>query len=370
MKDYLKRLIVGILALAIICAIVPAQRTKAAEEVISVNRAYSYELTKDAKILKFTAPEDGVFTVDAVITSDDSKQLEVNLLDSNGNQLIDPCYGRSVFEKVSTTEYATRGGRYFYIKLSIPNLTGVTKDVTLTVNFTASNEWENEGNNTAEEACALENGAVKYGVLTKEETEDFFAVKVTENSKVTIEFGPKTVTGDYDNWVVDLIDSKNHTYSLYGGKVSALTSEAVYLKKGTYYVRVKNYINALYVPYKVSFTAEKLAIKKPSITKVTVKKAKSGDKYYLDSVKMKGNGDVQGFTLQAASDKKFKKKLVNKEIKLTDDICSKKEISTGKNSSSYTLSTGSKYYVRVRGYVADPFGSKIYGKYSKVKATK
>ncbi|MBO4559313.1 MAG: hypothetical protein J5712_04445, partial [Lachnospiraceae bacterium] len=58
------------------------------------------------------------------------------------------------------------------------------------------------------------------------------------------------------------------------------------------------------------------------------------------------------------------------EIKLTDGICSKKEISTGKNSGSYTLSTGSKYYVRVRGYVVDPFGSKIYGKYSKVKASK
>ena len=370
MKNTICRIIAGVLALALVCAIAPAQRVRAAEEVISVNQAYTYELTKDAKMLKFTAPEDGVFTVDAVINSDDGRQLEVNLFDSNGNKLVDPQYGRDLFEKVSTGEYATKGGRYFYIKLSIPSLNGVTKDVTLTVNFTASNEWENEGNNTAEEACVLENGTVKYGVLTKEETTDFFTFKLKENSKVTLEFGPKTITGDYNNWEVDLIDSKNESYTVYGGHISTVSTETLYLKKGTYFVRVKNYIGAQFVPYKITFTAEKLAIKKPTITKVTVKKEKNGDKYYLDSIKMKGNGDVQGFTLQAATDKKFKKKLVNNEIKLTDGICSKKEISTGKNSGSYTLSTGSKYYVRVRGYVADPFGSKIYGKYSKVKATK
>ena len=370
MKNTIRRIIAGVLAFALVCPLTPARRVKAAEEVISVNQDYSYELTKEAKMLKFTAPEDGVFTVDAVIKSDDGRQLEVNLYDSNGNQLVDPIYGRNLFEKVSSAEYGTRGGRYFYVKLSIPNLNGVTKDVTLTVNFTASNEWENEGNDTAEEACVLENGAVKYGVLTKEEREDFFAIKLTENSKVSIEFGPKSVSGDYDNWTVDLIDSKNRTYSLYGGKVLADTTETVYLKKGTYYVRVKNYINAQFVPYKISYTAEKLVVKKPTITKVAVKKENNSKQYYLDYVNMKGNGDVNGFTLQVASDKKFKKNLVNEDIKLADGFCGKKGISTGKNSDSYTLSTGSKYYVRVRGYVADPFGSKIYGKYSKAKASK
>ncbi|MBP5304392.1 MAG: hypothetical protein J6Z02_00940 [Lachnospiraceae bacterium] len=370
MKKSLKRLLAGMLVLAFICQFIPARTVKAAEEEINVNQAYSYTLTPGAKMLKFTAPEDGVFTVDAVINSDDGRQLEMIVLDSEGHQLFENAYGRNQFERVSTTEYATKGGRYFYVKLMIPDLEGITKDITFTVNFTASKEWENELNDTADEACKLENGAVKYGVITKDEYEDFYTFKVAKTSKVVIEFGPKTISGNYENWTVEILNDDGESHQLYGGSVSAITKETVYLKKGTYFLKVKYYINSRYVPYKISYKAENFTVKQPTVSKVKISKNTLWNYYFIDTINMKGNGEVHGFTVQAAANKKLKSKLVNRDIKAKAGVVGKKKLSTTEEIYNFNIDQSKKCYVRVRGFVTDPFGKNIYGKYSKVKSSK
>ncbi len=370
MKKTLKRLLAGVLVLAFICQFIPAKQVKAAEEEINVNQTYSYTLSGEPKMLKFTAPEDGVFTVDAVINSDDERLFEMLLLDSEGHQLAETANGRNQFEKVSTTEYATKGGRYFYIKLTSYNTEDIKKDVTLTVNYTASNEWENELNDTADAACKLENGKVKYGVITKDESEDFYTFKVDKTSKVVLEFGPKTISGNYEYWTVEILNDDGESHQLYGGSVSAVSKETVYLKKGTYFLKVKYYISSRYVPYKISYKAEKFAVKQPTVSKVTVKKNSIWNYYFIDAIKMKGNGEVSGFTVQAASNKKLKSKLVNRDINVKAGVVGKKKISTKEEVYNFNIESNKNCYVRVRGYVTDPFGKNIYGKYSKVKSSK
>ena len=136
----------------------------------------------------------------------------------------------------------------------------------------------------------------------------------------------------------------------------------------SYFLKVKDYINSRYVPYKISFNAEKFAVKQPTVTKVTVKRNNVFNYYFIDTIKMKGNGDVSGFTVQAASNKKLKNKAVNRNINVKAGVVSKKKISTSGAVSNFNVKS-KNVYVRVRGYVTDPFGKNIYGKYSKVVGT-
>lgn len=370
MKKTLKRLLAGMLVVAFICQFIPAKQVKAAEEEINVNQTYSYTLTKEPKMLKFTAPEDGVFTVDAVINSDDGRTFEMFLFDSDGHELVEHLYGTNQLQKLSTTEYATKGGRSFYVKLVIPNLDEITKDVTLTVNFTASKEWENELNDSADEATKLENGVYKYGVITKDESEDFYTFKLDKTSKVVLEFGPKTISGNYEYWTVEILNDDGESHQLYGGSVSAITKETVYLKKGTYFLKVKYYINSRYVPYKISYKAENFTVKQPTVSKVKISKNTLWNYYFIDTINMKGNGEVHGFTVQAAANKKLKSKLVNRDIKAKAGVVGKKKLSTTEEIYNFNIDQSKKCYVRVRGFVTDPFGKNIYGKYSKVKSSK
>jgi hypothetical protein len=82
----------------------------------------------------------------------------------------------------------------------------------------------------------------------------------------------------------------------------------------------------------------------------------------LKNIALKGYGDVQGYGLQLANDKKFRTCVYD------DDT----DLGTGQNSdtastirhlngNSYKLMT---YYFRVRPYVYDVFGSKIYAPFS------
>ena len=95
--------------------------------------------------------------------------------------------------------------------------------------------------------------------------------------------------------------------------------------------------------------------KKPA--KVTIKKPQSKKKAVV--VTWKPAKNVDGYEIQVATDKKFKKN--KKSVKINKKKASKKTL---KN-----LKSNKKYYVRVRSYKIVN-GKKVYGKWSKVKSVK
>ncbi|MCR4674560.1 MAG: hypothetical protein K5675_06085 [Lachnospiraceae bacterium] len=366
MKKMMKRIVAGLLALTLLCSIIPAKQTKAASSTqsISVNTTCDYTLAYGEElVLQFTSPADGYFSVTLNKTASESswESTYFYVKDGNGKQILTShsvCLG----ETDSTGVYGTKKNKTFYVVIE----DGYACQFNIRVNYTNASNWENEDNDTAKTACSLSNGKYRYGTISYGDingsTYDYYKFKVKKNSQVKITFGPKEVTGDSNYWDLDIINSNNATQDLM--YTSSVRTETVYLKKGTYYLRVgSGYYSSDDVVYKLKFKSSSLNIKKPTIKSVKVKKYKYYTNYYFDNLKMKGNKTADGFQLQIAKKKNMKGKLVNENLDITTDG------SVGKKKIEYTyqLAKQKKYYVRVRGYVIDPFGNKIYGKYSKVK---
>ncbi|MCI9003941.1 MAG: hypothetical protein HFH39_01590 [Lachnospiraceae bacterium] len=94
--------------------------------------------------------------------------------------------------------------------------------------------------------------------------------------------------------------------------------------------------------------------KKVTVATAAVKSAKNNKSKKCEVIVKKVSG-AKGYQLTYATDKKFKKNKKNVTVK-----------ATGKATLS-KLKKGKKYYIKVRAYKTDSKGSKVYGKYSKVK---
>ncbi len=361
MKKLLKRTGVALLTLVMLFSMIPAKETFAAsnkQQTIAVNQTYSGSTLEGEKCLyTFTTPADGYFSVTVSDLSQKWNPISVAVLNSNNREVID---NTSIEDDTTGTTvcYASRGGKTYTVVVDPLNLEGAFN---VQVNFVASNDWENEENGSAAQARVLSNNKAVYGTRGANDEYDYYRFSVKKNSKVKLTLGPKDVTGNSDSWSLDLIDSNNHTENI--SYSSSVVTTTVYLKKGTYYLRVHNFGAGEGVPYQVKYSASNLNVKKPTIKKVSIKKGKYSTYYYFNYLTMKGNKDVDGFQLQVAKKKNMKKKVLNQTYDINDyGTVGKKKISVNER-----LSTNKKYYTRVRGYVYDPFGAKIYGSYSKVK---
>ncbi len=373
MKKILKKVLGGALALVMLLTVIPAQKAEAAASMINVNQTYTYDFVEGdgqngEKMLQFTAPTNGYFTVNCMMNKGKWGLNYLNVMDSFGNKInqeiwLDEGQGNS------TDIYATKAGNVFLLKLEFDDShLDYGYNCTIRVNFIETDSWENESNDTSDTACLLTANQWKYGSITSNDSYDFFKFNLNSNSKVNVTFGPKEVSGNNNYWRVVIINSDGESYTLNNGyDISTQKTESLYLKKGTYYLRVENYVDAENIPYMLHYTASNFSVKQASIKKVSVKKYSHSKYRYLNYVTLKKNSDVDGFALQVAKKKNMKGKLINKVMELESGYISKSKINYNKWASNNSLSTQKKYYARVRAYVNDPFGAKIYGKWSKVK---
>lgn len=294
---------------------------------------------------------------------------DFTVFDATGRQITETLSAKEPGRSCSTALFASKAGQVFNIKVSSPFDQVV---VDFKVVYTTSANWENEFNNSAKTACILKNNQYKYGSITYDDEYDYFKFAVAKTSKVKITFGPKEITGNDNNWDVDIINTNNETVSLFHG-TKTIKAKTVYLKKGTYYLRVRNYYNARYAAYKIKYQASAYTVKAPSLSKVTVKVSNSifsKGKRYLNKISLKTSGYVDGYTVQVAKKKSMAGKYISTNVFRSpyNHYVTSKTI----RFSDYTYKNGLKskkatYYVRVRGIVKDPFGHFIYGKYSKIK---
>ena len=373
MKKLLKQLLGGALALTMLLTLIPAPKAKAANVIsISVNQTYSFAgEDKEGKLLSFVAPTNGYFSVSAIATNGsdhDWSGVYVTVLNESGAQILDRFDAEVRDGKCVGAIYATKANRQFYVKVDDKWGSDILA-YTIRVDFVSSEEWENESNDTAGAACSLQANQWKYGTISYDDEADFYKFSVKKTSKVKVTFGPKEVSGNSNEWHVYIINSYGESYTLTNSAISTEKTETLYLKKGTYYLKVTNSWNAANVPYKLKYSASNFSVKAPTIKKVSIKKKSYSNYRYLNYITLKKNNDVSGFSVQVAKKNNMKGKLINRD---TADVqpnsnISKTKINYTKSFYDDTLSTQKKYYTRVKAYVYDPFGAKIYGKWSKVK---
>ena len=371
MNKMMKRIVTAFLALAMMITIIPAQKVEAVTNTrINVNTTQRVSLSQSDAMYSFKAPQDGYFSIEATLIEKRSMwSADFTVFDATGRQITETLKAKEPGLLCSTALFASKAGQVFNIKVSSP-FDQVVVDFKVVYNTSAN--WENEFNNSAKTACILKNNQYKYGSITYKDEYDYFKFAVAKTSKVKITFGPKEITGNDNNWDVDIINTNNETVSLFNG-TKTIKAKTVYLKKGTYYLRVRNYYNARYAAYKIKYQASAYTVKAPSLSKVTVKVSNSifsKGKRYLNKISLKTSGYVDGYTVQVAKKKSMAGKYISTNVFRSpyNNYVTSKTI----RFSDYTYKNGLKskkatYYVRVRGIVKDPFGHFIYGKYSKIK---
>lgn len=341
----------------IMCMGKTMQVQAATEKTLLLNQTYTETFTdSDAKIYAFKVTEAGYFTVSVKnVDQDDTNWAQASVYDSDNKEIITERYGNSITLPV----YATGANQTYYLKL-IKYLGARNQIYEFKVDFQKADNWETEKNDSANQADAIAAKKEYYGTISYHDEYDFYKFTVKQDSKVKIKFGAAEVDGESYRWNVSLLNEQNQSYDFYSGNTTE--TYTCYLKKGTYYIGVNNLISATDYKYKLSYTASKMSIKTPKITSVSGKVFDSwfGEDYTtLSSIKIKNGGDVAGYTVRVAKKSNMRGTLMKEDFDF--GIYASKSKVTPSN----RLKLAKKYYIQARGYVNDPFGERIYGKYSK-----
>lgn len=352
--------------MAVACALtlLPAApvpvHAKTMEQTITANQTYGNLSTTnwdDEYLFHFQAPSDGYFVVEVTNTEAGNTESASLTVFNDRNQKL--YWGRET--TFSSVKFPTSKGNSYLLKLDHADSTH-----SLRVLFTETKEWESGKNSSAQTATPLQLGKDKYGILDDASSGfdqgDYYRFHVSQLSKATISLGPADITGSSTPFNAEIINSQNQTERLFYND-SATQTKTSYLKKGTYYIRVSG---GTALPYKVRVNLKKANLKKVNIRKIGISGRKKGLLYNYRSIKnlsIKGYGDVQGYNLMLANDKKFRTCLYNDDNDLgtgqNSDTASTIRQLNGRN---YPLKK--TYYFRVRPYIYDVFGTKVYAGFS------
>lgn len=360
-----KRIISVVLAVCMVLSLGVSKQTKAAtttRKTLALNQTYTETWEDDeTKVFQFTVPQAGNIDIEIKHTNPvEDKTISLSLYDSN-NAVIFWDYRGS---NVTLPTYSTDGNRTYYLK--VKEITAWDASYYVTIHFQTTTDWESENNDTTATADAITVNQTYKGTITEKDSCDCYKLYIPGNRKVSVKFGPTQVDGENHEWNVYLLNSKNESARIVdcSGINQTYTT---YLKKGTYYLKVEDAYGARNIPYSFGYTVKGLTIKQPKITSIKGSAYKGWfDPNYvkLTRIKIKNSGACQGYQVQVAKRKSMKGRLANEMVAFESGN------SKGKVSLQTSMGVYKKYYVRARGYVTDPFGKKIYGKYSKVKCKK
>lgn len=359
---------IGVFLLLLVFTVIgkPEPARAAASERIELNQSYMVQFTRDdnSRLYEFTVPQTGNLSIQAKnVDPAGSQWVGLQLFNSNNVALTNRWDGSNVELPI----FSTDANKTFYLKVTGFAMSYETAFV-LTVNFEPTTDWESEDNDAAASADVITAGKNWYGAINDyNDSCDYFKFTLNATKKVAITFGPKEVSGNSPSWNVDLINSSNQSKEIYSSG-STTQTYTCYLKKGTYYLQVKKWIDSKNVPYALSYKESALKLVQPVISSMKLDVYTDWIPYVetpcvgISNVKIKNSGDATGYMLRIAKKKSMKGKLAEGHIDF-DSKNTKKVVQVP----AY-LPIVKTYYVQAKSYVTDPFGIKIYGKYGAVKS--
>lgn len=352
----------GIFLLLLLFTVAIKPDSVRAAEKLELNQSYTVQLKdyQDSRLFEFTVPVAGNISVQAKNADPaGSREAWIQLYDSNNLPLTERQGGTNVELPV----YSTDGNRTFYIKLDSSFYSSDNTSYILFIGFQPTTDWETEGNDSSAEADMITPGHSWYGTIVgNNDACDYFKFKLDSAKKVAITFGPKEVSGESHEWVVELIDSKSRSVQIYYS--SATETYTCFLKKGIYYLKVrKSNIYAKNIPYALAYTETDIKLKKPVITSISAVGNEGLFSNYVDinKIKIKNTGDAAGYVVKVSNKKNMGKPFTTEDIHF-DGTNTKSQVSLKTH-----FAVAKAYYVQAKSYVEDPFGVKIYGKYGAVK---
>lgn len=237
-----------------------------------------------------------------------------------------------------------------------------TATYTFQLNFTASNIWETETNDSYEEADKVSLNTTYSGVNQYWSDVDYYTFTLSKGENVNLNFKHPQLSDSGRYWVLRLFNDRTEELmklDIMGNETSTNSGE-ISLSAGTYYIKLesdasyrnhnwdgKNHNTATY-QFKVSYYFNET---KPSLKAIPT----AYNKIKLTQNKVSSSS---GYTIYRSTSK-------NGTYKAIKDIFA----SSSRQYTDSGLSAGKTYYYKVRGY-RKISGKKYYSKYSSVVSAK
>lgn len=196
---------------------------------------------------KATMPANGLFTVQL---KNDGDVQRVDLLNETGKTVLATMQSNPDTLTNPKREVGLKKGQQVYIKVTSPT---ANTPYTLTTKFKASNQYEQESNDTIRLANTIAPTSQTLGTLQGKKDEDYFKFTLKKQGQLQVKMDQageaKTVT---------VFNAQNKVFAKFTTNPKQLKEAVakVGLPKGTYYTKVTTTKNAV-IPYKlnVKFTA-------------------------------------------------------------------------------------------------------------------
>ncbi len=247
-KLFLKSLVVMMLVVMCFSSLTTFAAIGDGAEEISVNKEVVDNLeSKDAiNNYKFELPTPGKVNITFKHENvEKSYSLwQIDLFDENKDSVMDNYKSKGDEQSLETMFLYLDKGTY-YIRVKVDGYSVFSSvDYNLCVNYTENfGEYEIEKNDVIGNATVIPevNKPIIGNLRTKEDI-DFYQYTITNPGKVNIGFEHENVEKSYSLWQIDMFDSEQNSvmnnYKSKGDEQKG-QSQNVYLKSGTYYIRVK-----------------------------------------------------------------------------------------------------------------------------------
>jgi len=194
---------------------------------------------------KFTLPQDGVVQLKFAnaLSDKDYTNLYAKLYkaDDMSNALFDSTYNND-FAMTSANHSSPKIGLSagtYYVDVYAGD---EYSEYSMTVDFTGSDAWEKEPNDSSNQSSAITVGKTYTGNITNNSDNDWYRFTLDRKQQVQIHFTSKKQSQSYGFWRVYLYSSNNINNALTKVEIpcsqASANSKAMTLDKGSYYVKM------------------------------------------------------------------------------------------------------------------------------------
>jgi len=211
---------------------------------INVNTAYTSALTSssDEKWYKATVLSAGYISLsfkhDYVESTSD--YWKAYIYDSNLEELASYSYKGSTMTEVQSGNIGISSGSY-YIKVTYGGYYYSGVDYTVKLNYTASNAWETEFNETYAKANTIAVNTNVNGSIRKSSDIDWYKVEIPQNGYISLSFLHAYVNSTSDYWQAYIYDSNLEelaNYSYQGSTMTVVQNGNIGVPAGSYYIKI------------------------------------------------------------------------------------------------------------------------------------
>ena len=172
---------------------------------------------------------------------DSSRRWYVTLYDGTQKKLMSRTFYCGTEATETTCKVGVPSGTY-YVKVEPEYYHWSDVPYSLKVNYTSSNMWETEFNDTVDTANSMAAGTTYYGSSRERDDVDYYKVNIAQGGYVSLSFGHEYESDTSRKWNVILYDEtqKELTKKTFSCReTNADTTDKIWLSAGTYYIKVQ-----------------------------------------------------------------------------------------------------------------------------------